>query len=92
MIHQVMNHPSTEASISTRKTAKVSVFTSGSTINSVQGVRGVALMSAIEGPRKPRSRSAASLSFVESGSHGDVGSESGGFGVILNIVKLLVRK
>ncbi|MNP80149.1 hypothetical protein D3C76_1781560 [compost metagenome] len=54
-------------------------------MNSVLGVRGVALMSAVEGTWKSRARSAASLSLVESGSYGEAGSVSGGFGVTLNI-------
>ena len=48
-------------------------------------VRGVALMSAIDGKWKLRARSAASLSFFESGSYGETGSVSGGLGVTLNI-------
>ncbi|MNL31706.1 hypothetical protein D3C87_1535100 [compost metagenome] len=54
-------------------------------MNSELGVRGVALISAIEGRWKSRARSAVSLSFFVSGSYGNVGSTSGGLGVTLNI-------
>jgi hypothetical protein len=46
-------------------------------------------MSAFDGKWKFRARSAASLSFFESGSYGDTESVSGGFGVTLNISWLL---
>ncbi|MCY1447138.1 hypothetical protein D9M71_637420 [compost metagenome] len=46
-------------------------------------MRGVALMSAVEGTWK--ADSAASLSLFESGSQDDVGSVSGGLGVTLNM-------
>ena len=52
----------------------------GSTVNKVLGVRGVALMSAVDGKWESRARSAASLSVFESGLYGDTGSVSGGLG------------
>ncbi|MNL63670.1 hypothetical protein D3C87_1878250 [compost metagenome] len=58
---------------------------SGSTVNRLLGVRGVALMSAVEGKWTLRARSVASLSFLESGSYGEAGSVSGGLGVGLNM-------
>ncbi|MNC60400.1 hypothetical protein D3C75_1102760 [compost metagenome] len=52
-------------------------------------MRGVALMSAVEGMWK--ADSAASLSLFESGSQEDVGSVSGGLGVTLNMATLRLR-
>jgi len=92
MVYQLMNHHIHRGQRLDQKNHQGFSFHLGVDENSVQGVRGVALMSAIDWKWKSQALSAALLSFVESVSHGDAGSESGGFGVTLNIVKLLVGK
>jgi len=62
-------------------TIRVSLDACGSTVNKVLTVRGMALMSAVEGKRELRARSAASLSVVESGSCGAFGSLGILFGI-----------
>ncbi|MNG39018.1 hypothetical protein D3C84_1269240 [compost metagenome] len=64
-----------DASDSHACTSKVSILSSGLTINMELGLRGVAMMLG--------SRLRSRLSY------GDAGSVSGGLGVTLNIVKLL---